>query len=435
MSNVSVISLTASVPITFSGFNVKHSGGAGDLTGTLKGKGTTTVIFTWTGPLQENSYTVNVFDIERLDGVTFIGEDCDDDKVKDDFCWNFSVVRPEISFMIPAGTVGEGEGSVKLVVTSSPALSDPVSVAYETLDGDAIAGSDYITSSGTLTFEPGAITQTIAISIIDDGLIESAEDFQVVLTNTVEGTLGITKTATITIQDNDVPTVPTVSLSASSDEVEEGAKQLNLQAILDQPSPVTVTVSYETITGSATHPEDYEPFSGTITFPPNSVSQPLPISIVKDKKAEIPETFQVKLLNPVDATLGSPNSATVTIKGEPSVIELISFRAKADVNHIRLTWETGSEIDNVGFNLYRASSKEGPYTKINNRLIPAEGGLASGANYAYLDPEVTKGMTYYYRLEDLDIHSGSTFHDLTSGIAVLAEPSANYQIYFPFVAK
>lgn len=94
----------------------------------------------------------------------------------------------------------------------------------------------------------------------------------------------------------------------------------------------------------------------------------------------------------------------------PSAIELVSFTAEVGADgSIALTWETATEIDNAGFNLYRATTEDGPYTQINDALIPAEGDAVSGASYSFMD---TPGSgTFYYQLEDVDFNGVSTLHD------------------------
>ncbi|MCF6155447.1 MAG: hypothetical protein E3K36_09375 [Candidatus Brocadia sp.] len=95
---------------------------------------------------------------------------------------------------------------------------------------------------------------------------------------------------------------------------------------------------------------------------------------------------------------------------EANVIQLISFTANADVNgSVVITWKTATEIDNAGFNLYRARSKDGHYKKINDFLIPAQGNATSGASYSHVDTPPAKG-TYYYKLEDVDYNGLSTMH-------------------------
>jgi hypothetical protein len=90
----------------------------------------------------------------------------------------------------------------------------------------------------------------------------------------------------------------------------------------------------------------------------------------------------------------------------PTGAELISFTAKGAKNSIILNWEMATEIDNVGFNVYRAETIDGPRIKLNADLIPTlvPPGSPVGAGYSYHDTDVTAGTPYFYWLEDLDIY-------------------------------
>ena len=96
----------------------------------------------------------------------------------------------------------------------------------------------------------------------------------------------------------------------------------------------------------------------------------------------------------------------------PTFVDLVFFRAEQDDddNYILLTWKTVMELDNVGFFLWRSNSTDGPYTRIVDNLIPAEGLGIMGAEYSYEDMHVEQGTTYWYKLEDIDLHGVSTFH-------------------------
>ena len=50
---------------------------------------------------------------------------------------------------------------------------------------------------------------------------------------------------------------------------------------------------------------------------------------------------------------------------QSTVIELISFEADAGWKSVTLKWETASEIDNAGFNIYRSETADGEFVKIN----------------------------------------------------------------------
>jgi hypothetical protein len=95
---------------------------------------------------------------------------------------------------------------------------------------------------------------------------------------------------------------------------------------------------------------------------------------------------------------------------KPTLIELSYFAAQADDGFVTLSWETASEIDNAGFNLYRSESPSGEYVKINSFLIPAVGSPTEGASYEYNDTGVKNREAYYYKLEDIDLNGTSSLH-------------------------
>lgn len=95
---------------------------------------------------------------------------------------------------------------------------------------------------------------------------------------------------------------------------------------------------------------------------------------------------------------------------DETLITLSSFTATPKAGQVILKWSTASEIDNAGFNLYRAESENGDYIKINNSLIPAQGAPAEGASYEYADSNVKNRRIYYYKLEDVDLTGVATFN-------------------------
>ena len=101
---------------------------------------------------------------------------------------------------------------------------------------------------------------------------------------------------------------------------------------------------------------------------------------------------------------------------EPTQVFLVSFDAAPQDVAILITWETSQEIDNLGFNLYRAESSSGPMTRLNDTLIPTQvpPGSPFGATYEWLDEdELVPGQVYYYWLEDVDLHGNATMHGPT----------------------
>jgi len=94
----------------------------------------------------------------------------------------------------------------------------------------------------------------------------------------------------------------------------------------------------------------------------------------------------------------------------PTLISLSSFTATSFSKAVVLEWTTSSEIDNAGFNVYRAESENGEYVKINDELISAQGSSTEGASYEFADEGLQNRTTYYYKLEDVDFNGQSTFH-------------------------
>jgi len=92
-----------------------------------------------------------------------------------------------------------------------------------------------------------------------------------------------------------------------------------------------------------------------------------------------------------------------------TIIELSSFTANPSDKKVFISWTTASEIDNAGFNLYRAESENGEYVKINASLIPAEGSPTQSATYEFIDENV-RNRTTYYKLEDIDLNGQGTIH-------------------------
>jgi hypothetical protein len=95
-----------------------------------------------------------------------------------------------------------------------------------------------------------------------------------------------------------------------------------------------------------------------------------------------------------------------------SAIIILQFAIPAT---IEIEWETETELDTAGFNIYRSERADGEYTRINERIIPSQSDAVSGAIYLYIDDNVERGKTYYYRLEDIEFDNSSQQHDILTG--------------------
>ncbi len=100
----------------------------------------------------------------------------------------------------------------------------------------------------------------------------------------------------------------------------------------------------------------------------------------------------------------------------PTAVELISFEARGVDSAVELTWETGSELSNLGFHLYRAKSPEGPFERITSRPVPGLGSSPSGARYLHLDTGLENGERYFYELEDIEDTGRTERHGPVSAV-------------------
>jgi hypothetical protein len=81
---------------------------------------------------------------------------------------------------------------------------------------------------------------------------------------------------------------------------------------------------------------------------------------------------------------------------------------------IRIEWQTETELNTAGFNVYRSTSAAGEFERLNSQLIPSQGGPATGGAYTFVDEQVEAGQTYYYRLEDVEMDNTTEMHELIS---------------------
>jgi len=116
------------------------------------------------------------------------------------------------------------------------------------------------------------------------------------------------------------------------------------------------------------------------------------------------------------------------INGPSTAVDLASFGAQAGHGQVTLQWRTGSEVNNAGFNLYRATSASGQRVKVNDGLIAAKGNEASGSSYSTQDVPGYGG--FYYWLEDVDYTGLSTLH---GPVQVAVRASVQRPLYRPSV--
>jgi uncharacterized repeat protein (TIGR01451 family) len=94
----------------------------------------------------------------------------------------------------------------------------------------------------------------------------------------------------------------------------------------------------------------------------------------------------------------------LTVRAIPLAVTLAEFTATPQSSEVMVTWETASEVDNLGFNLLRATTPNvNSAIQLNDELILSQSpGGGQGALYEWEDNEVIDGVTYWYWLESVD---------------------------------
>jgi probable HAF family extracellular repeat protein len=204
-------------------------------------------------------------------------------------------------------TVTEGDtGTLSAVftVSLSRASDETVTVDFATADGSAKGGSDYAASSGTLTFIPGAISQTITIAVNGDTRDEWDETFLVNLTNANHASLSDAQ-GMATIIDNDSP--PSLSISdVTMLEDNSGVTYFVFTVSLSAASEKSITVNYATADGTASSSgknKDYQAASGSLTFAAGETAKTIRIAVYGDARREGNEMFFVNLSGAVNANI------------------------------------------------------------------------------------------------------------------------------------
>src|SRR6266545_4003750 len=284
--------------------------------------------------------------------------------------------QPNIQFKSANFNLPENGGPAVVTVLLSNAASQPISVVYTTSDGTAVAGADYTTASGTLTFKPGETSTTFNVPLIDDNLDEPDEIINLTLSSPTNATLGAQATSIRTILDDDPQ--PSVQLASASLSVSEGAGSTTIAINLSAASGRTVMVTYATSDGTAGAGSDYTTASGTLTFAPGQTSKSVNISIADDSLAEQDETLHIALSGPTNASLGATASAMLTISDNDVARPTVSISA-SDGGAAEVGLDTGT------FTLTRSGS-----TATALVVHYSSGGSASaGADYNGLSGSVT----------------------------------------------
>ena len=299
----------------------------------------------------------------------------------------------EIGFDPDTYTVDEGSGTITLTVkVLSGDLGRDVTVSYETMDGSAIAGEDYTTVQSTLTLTPGNPEMTIVVNITDDALFESAETFTVVLSGAPAGVTLTPATATITITDTNTPDVVEIGFDPEMYTVNEGAGTIELTVkVLSGDLGRDVTLSYETMDGSAIAGEDYTTVRSTLTLTPVNPETTIVVNITDDALFENAEIF------------------TVVLSGAPAGVTLTPDTAEITISDDRVAPPPDDDMVEIGFDPVMYTVDEGAGTiALTVKVLSGDLGRDVTLSYETMDGSAIAGEDYTSKDSVLTLSAGDT---------------------------
>jgi glucose/arabinose dehydrogenase len=270
---------------------------------------------------------------------------------------------PDIQTSITLGssstTVNEGSGNATVTILRSGDLTGTSSIKYATISNTATKGVDYgnegIESAGIITFAPGESSRQVSIPINDDSLIEGDENFGFVIDQAEGATLGLQRTISITIQDNDYS-----SVDFTAPVVNEGDGTATVTATRGN-GIGAASLDYITQDGTATAGSDYQTTSGTLSFAAGQTTKTIVIPILNDNIGESNETFALKFSNAVGVELTNQQTSITILDNDSGNFAL-------DKVAVGLTQPTAFDWSPDGKNLFVAQ-KNGIVRVVNNGTL------------------------------------------------------------------
>jgi hypothetical protein len=225
-----------------------------------------------------------------------------------------SLAAPLPSISINDVTVNEGNaGTVTTTFTITQNSGGKSSVRFSTAQGTASSPADFLSRSGALRFSKGHRTKKVGITVVGDTLDESNETFFLRLSGPVGATLSDPEGKGTIIDDDAPPSVSSVATATVPEGNTGDTPFASIDVTLSAPSGLIVTVDFMTMNGSASEGSDYDFTAGTIEFTPGQTIGSALVRVLGDDATEGDETFDVDLVNPVNATLGT-HPTVVTIQ-------------------------------------------------------------------------------------------------------------------------
>lgn len=225
---------------------------------------------------------------------------------------------------------GGGTTQFAFQVTLDHASDETVTVNASTLDGTALAGSDYTAiTNQQITFAPGETTKTVTVNVLNDAVYEVSQKFNVVLSDASNASLTADFMAEGTIQNDDA--VPKLKITSQTVvEGNSGERDVTFTVVRTGDTEEEITFQFATVAGVgdgiATEDVDYVRLDENFTMAPGETTKTVTVKVKGDALDEKNETFAVKLSVPsggnAEVNPTTDGDATVTILNDDLTVAL-----------------------------------------------------------------------------------------------------------------
>ncbi|MEM7092524.1 MAG: Calx-beta domain-containing protein [Actinomycetota bacterium] len=222
---------------------------------------------------------------------------------------------PELSISVNPTAVLEGATATATITASSAPLTDiSVNIGAGLLapTGDATPGTDFETLPTVVTLPAGSTTTTFPVVTLTDTVTEDVEDALIGIQAGSGYTVGAVDSAVLLINDDGLGTIPTITVTTSGQEQNEGAAIVfTIEADTSSIDDLDVTFL---LAGSTTAGRDYEvPDDFIATLPAGAEAVNVVITTLNDDDVELDESLALSVSPGAGYNVGVPSSASATL--------------------------------------------------------------------------------------------------------------------------
>ena len=296
-------------------------------------------------------------------------------------------------------------------------LAESASVAYELQSYSAIAGEDFISDSGNLSFDE-SLEQYIVVDIYGDHEVESTEQFLVLLSSPQNLRLESTD-ATGTIYDNDERATLLIATSTATEPDNLESSELTLTFSLNEYTE-GIGIAYQTLDREALAGIDYESATGVWNMTYDQLRVERTLQIVGDQIADGDETFLLEISAVTGADYDAESMLTLSINDDNDDIaaECLSSDSSLDFGTVQINTEYSRTLS-----LHNSCDYSVQLDRGNHPLPEA---LNFGSQDLYLEPASSADWEVQLYAEAEGNISGSALAKFDIRAAAVALPTPPY---------